>query len=344
MRAAHLDSRTGRYTVSDVPRPRPAAGEVLIRVGAASVSRIDWEPPRGQHGPRSGGRYEVTPGHEVAGTVAAPGAGVDGWPLGRRVAVHPLTRAADSVGAERMLGIDRDGGWADYVVTPAATLVPIPDGLPFEQAAVLTSAAAVPWSALTGPAGPRPGESVGIWGAGRLGVHAVQLARLIGAVPVIAVDPVAAGRARALRAGADLALDPAVADMDGALLAATRGAWLDVALDFSGTGAARRQLLGALAERGRALFIGLGGVRLGEPGAMAFALAGRSIVGHAGSSVADLARLVRLAELGRLDLSSSVDAVLPLEDVAEAVHRVVDEPGSTARLALRPSPAPPRRY
>jgi len=345
MRAVRFDRRTGGYAVSDVPRPRPAAGEVLIRVGAAGVGRIDVDLLRSQFVPKQGIRGDVTPGHEVAGTVAAPGAGVDGWPLGRRVAVHPFTpRPPGSPGAERMLGIDRDGGWADYVVTPASTLVPIPDDLSFAHAAVLTSAVAVPWSALTGPAGPRPGESVGIWGAGGLGVHAVQLARLVGAAPVIAVDPAAAARARAVRAGADLALDPAAPDLDASLHAATRGALLDVALDFSGVGTAQQQMIGALADKGRAVLAGLSGSPLGGTDATEFALSGRWIVGHGGSRVTDLARLVRLVELGRVDLSSSVDAVLPLEGVSDAVRRVVEEPGATARVVLRPRPAAPRHY
>jgi D-arabinose 1-dehydrogenase-like Zn-dependent alcohol dehydrogenase len=336
MRALRLDLATGRFEMTDVRRPRPAANEVLIHVAAAAVGAIDLDVLYRKLDAGYPGAAALTPGHELAGRVAAPGAGVNGWPLGRRVAVHPLT---DNRGTDVWLGVHRDGGWAEYVVTPVSTLVQLPDSLPFEQAALLPSSVATPFSALTATAGLRPGESVGIWGIGGLGTHAVALARLLGAVPVIAVDPVPSARERAIRLGADVALDPASSRLGDELRAATRGALLDVAVDLSGAPAAQAQAVAALGAAGRAVIVGPGPSGLAAVDQGGFGLGRRRVLGHVGSSVADLVRVLRLVEFGRLDLAQSVTDVRPLEAAVSAVDQAARMPGESVRLVLRASPA-----
>lgn len=337
MRAARLDTATGDLAVIDVPRVRPAAGEVLVRVGAAAVGRFDLDVVRGRLTTRVPGRTEIVPGHEVAGFVAAPGAGVDGWPLNRRVAVHPVI---DGRAGDQLLGLDRDGGWAAYVVAPATNLVLLPPTVSLEQAAVLTSTVATPWSALTGPAGPRPGESLGVWGVGGLGMHAVQLGRFVGAAPVVAVEPRAEGRARAIAAGVDVVLDPGSETFGAEWSAAVPGG-VDVALEASGDPAASRQALDSLGCNGRLILLGMTGTSLLIDDRTALGARRRQVVGHFGSQVQDLARLVRLAELGRVDLSRSVDSVCSLEDASRAIAAVADASPATGRIVLQPEAAPP---
>jgi D-arabinose 1-dehydrogenase-like Zn-dependent alcohol dehydrogenase len=336
MRAARLDVATRALVVKDVPRPRPAYGEVLVRVAAAGVCLSDVHIVQGLIIPRRVRSGELTLGHEVAGTVAAPGAGVDGWPLGRRVVLQPIVARKDG---NHTLGMDYNGGWADYVVTPAATLVPIPDSLPFAQAAIIPDAVSTPWSAITATAAVRPGQGVGIWGVGGLGAHAVQLARLVGAAPVIAVDPLLSARERALDLGADAALDPSAADFGRRLLAVGRGQLLDVAMDFAGVPAAQRQILESLAPGGKAVLVGLSGVPVTIEDSTSFSVYAKQVLGHFGSQYADLPQLIRLAELGRLDLSRSVTEIMSLEDAAEAVRRLDAKVGDPFRIVLRPERA-----
>jgi D-arabinose 1-dehydrogenase-like Zn-dependent alcohol dehydrogenase len=335
MRALRLDLATGQYGLADVRRPRPAANEVLVHVATASVGAIDRDVLSGRLGAGCPGAAALTAGHEFAGRVAAPGAGVDGWPLGRRVVVHPVT---DRRGTDVWLGVHRDGGWAEYAVTPVSTLVLLPDSVPFEQAALLPSSVAVPFSALTATAGLRPGEAVGLWGLGGLGTHAVQLARLLGGAPVIAVDPVPAARERAIRLGADVALDPASGRLGTELRAATRGALLDVAVDLSGAPGAAAQAVAALGAAGRAVLVGPTAPELSAPGQEQLVLGRRRVLGHLGSTVSDLVRVVRLVEFGRLDLSASVSGVRPLEAAGAAVAEAARLPGELVRLVLRTGP------
>ena len=143
--------------------------------------------------------------------------------------------------AFEIMGFNFDGAWAQYVVVPYAGLTRVPDGLPVEQAAILADAVSTPYAALTDRAGLRPGESIGLWGIGGLGVHAVQVARLVGAAPIIAFDPLPSARERALALGADVALDPLDGDVVARVRDLTGGRMLDVAVDLVGANAVLAQ-------------------------------------------------------------------------------------------------------
>jgi D-arabinose 1-dehydrogenase-like Zn-dependent alcohol dehydrogenase len=81
-------------------------------------------------------------------------------------------------------GIDYDGGWAQYTLAPEDTLIPIPDNLPFDQAAIIPDAVSTPYAAaVVTTAGVRPAQSVGVWGVGGVGAHNVRLARDAGSRP-----------------------------------------------------------------------------------------------------------------------------------------------------------------
>ena len=97
------------------------------------------------------------------------------------------------------MGQNYDGSWAEYVVVPFGVLVALPEHIPFEQAALIADAVATPYTGLVHRGRLGLGETVGLWGIGGLGVHAVQTARLAGAALIIAVDPIDAACQRRLR-------------------------------------------------------------------------------------------------------------------------------------------------
>ncbi|MEU6075106.1 zinc-binding dehydrogenase [Micromonospora sp. NPDC047074] len=328
----HLADRALR--MESVPVPEPAGGQVRIRVEAAGVCLSDVHLIDGTLTPLYLPGDVVTLGHEVAGTVDAVGDGVEGWQPGQRVLLQAGER--DRRGTVLTRGVDYDGGWAEYAVANQDTVVPIPDDLPFEQACIIPDAVSTPWAAVTDTARTRPGEAVGVWGVGGLGAHAVQLLRLVGAAPVIAVEPLAAARDRATALGADAVLDPGDAAFRDAVLELTGGRGLDVAFDFAGVTAVREQALTVLGRRGRLVLAGIANKPVTIASDSPFNYLQQAVLGHYGSEAEHVEQLVSLARQRRLDLGASISDVLPLAEAEEAVRRVHTKQGNPIRLILRP--------
>ncbi|RZU46031.1 D-arabinose 1-dehydrogenase-like Zn-dependent alcohol dehydrogenase [Streptomyces sp. BK022] len=343
-----LDTRT--FAVEEVPIPVPGPGEVLIEVRAAGVCLSDVHLIDGSLSPffpvdavtEAGA---VTLGHEVAGVVHTLGPDTKGdWTPGQRVVLQAGEACGDCPGCLRRMmcqrpltrGLDYDGGWAQYTIAREATLLPIPDDLPFDQAAIIPDAVSTPYAAIVGTGAVRPAQAVGIWGAGGLGAHAVRLARMVGAAPVIAIDPLRSARERALTFGADLALDPLAADFAEAVREATAGRGLDVAFDFAGVGAARAQAASVLAPFGSLVLAGLTPEPVAVADSIGFCFNVNQVRGHYGSEPEHVEQLVGLASSGRIDLAPSITAHVPLAEAAEAVARLENKVGDPIRLVLTP--------
>jgi threonine dehydrogenase-like Zn-dependent dehydrogenase len=233
-------------------------------------------------------------------------------------------------------GADYDGGWAEYTLATATTLVPIPDGLPFEQAAIIPDAVSTSWAAITATAQVRAAEAVGVWGVGGLGAHAVMLLRLAGAAPVIAVDPLPAARARALDFGADIALDSADPELAAKVRHETGGLGLAAAFDFAGVPAVQEQAIGCLGKAGRLVLVGITGKPLTISDSRTFGYLNQQVRGHYGSAPDHVTELVMLAGRGRISLARSVSDVLPLSEAPKAVERLRRKEGNPIRLVLQP--------
>lgn len=334
MLAGRLNVKTREFAVKEVPTPVPGPGEVLVKVAAAGVCLSDVHLVDGTLTPLYLPGDEVTLGHEVAGTVAATGAGVSGWTEGQRVL---LQAGEQRGGAVWTRGVDYDGGWAEYAVATAQTLLALPDSLSFEEAAIIPDAVSTPWAAITTTAQVRPAQAVGVWGVGGLGAHGVQLLRAVGAAPIIAVDPSPEARERALAFGADLALDSADPELRTRIRNETRGTGLAAAFDFAGVPAVREQAITCLAPAGKLVLVGLTDKPLTISGGTAFSYFQQQILGHYGSSDGHVDQLVQLVGRGRLEFSRSISGVLPLSDAGRAVDRLLRrESPAPVRLVLKP--------
>lgn len=343
MRAARFDQEAKQLEVTDVPVPEPRPHEVLVKVQACGVCLSDVHLIDGS---LPGPLPVVTPGHEPAGVIEAVGDAVPMWQPGQRVVMAAgrpclacegcASGAMFDCHAPEIMGFNYDGAWADYTVVPYAALTAVPDGIPIEQAAILADAVSTPYAAIVERANVRPGESVGIWGVGGLGFHAVKVARLVGATPIIALDPLPSARERALRAGADVAIDPTANDAVAQVRAASRGRGLDVALDVVGSSRVLQQAEQCLGGRGRLVMVGISWEPTSLGPGVLFSLQSQSLLGHLGYRKEHLDQLVRLVDSGRLDVSDSVSEVLQLEDIVEAVDRLATKRGDPIRLVVRP--------
>ena len=327
MRAGQITVSTRSFAVVDVPTPVAGAGQVRIKVEAAGVCLSDVHFLEGILSPGYLDGDHVTLGHEVAGVVDQVGTGVTSAAVGDRVVVIAGERNAAS--QITTMGFDYNGGWAEYVVTSAELVATIPDSLPFEQAAIIPDAVSTPWAAISSTAKIAAGESAVVFGVGGLGIHAVQLLKIVGCSKVIAIDPREDARANAIARGADFAFAP-----DDPEIKKHRG--LNAAFDFAGVTPVRKQALSLLGEQGRLVIVGIANEPIVIPNDMAFTYMRTQILGHYGSEDHHVRELIEFAREGKLDLSQSVTEVMPLEKAAEALDKLANKVGNPIRIVLKP--------
>ena len=308
MRAARFDAATRSLSVQDVPVPEPGPNDVLVRVMACGICLSDVHLIDGS---LPGPLPVVTPGHEAAGIVERAGELVPGLE-GRRPGAPGRRQALPDLRHLRPRPVRGVPGVRDHGLQLRRRLGAVRRGAragPHRRSRT-TCPSSRPASSPTrsrrrtrrSPPGPalRPGESIGLWGIGGLGVHAVQVARLVGATPVIAVDPLPSARERALALGADVALDPTTEDVPARVRELTGGRGLDVAVDLVGANVVLAQAVASLGRFGRAVMVGLSldDVQLG-PGVF-FGILSQSLLGHLGYQKQHLDELVDLVRTGRL--------------------------------------------
>ena len=311
----------------DVAPREPGPGEVLVRVRAAGICHSDAHYRRGLS---SMGPLPLTLGHEVAGVVERLGTDVRSHSAGDHVSLHYLLtcNACEHCRAGRetycpsaaMLGHHVDGGFAETITVPARNAVQLPQEIPFEWGAIMMCSSATALHALR-KGRVRSGERVAVFGFGGLGVSAVQLARVLGASAVFAVDIRPEKLTLAAKLGA-VAIDASRGDPAAMLKDATRGAGIDVALDFVGLSSVMRQTVGCLAPQGRAVLVALSDQRLELDPYREILGPEAELIGSNDHTLAEVEEVIRFASAKKLDLSSAVTATVPLE--AGAINGVLD--------------------
>jgi len=187
MKVAQISKAGGDFELAERNIPEPGAGEVRVKIEACGICHSDVLV---KDGIWPGLQFPRIPGHEIAGRVDAVGAGVTPWKQGQRVGVGwhgghcfvcaPCRRGDFSMCVNRKVtGIDFDGGYAEYVIVPAAVLALIPDDVPAEEAGPFMCAGVTVYNALRN-SGARGGDLVAIHGIGGLGHLGVQYARQMG--------------------------------------------------------------------------------------------------------------------------------------------------------------------
>jgi NADPH:quinone reductase len=227
MRAAIAEG--GRIEIREVPRPEPRAGELLVRVRAAGLNAADRLLVAGRYlvgasvrPPEPAPPGPVPIGAEAAGEVEAVGAGVTGYAPG-----------------DRVMAMCR-GAFAEYAVVDVSRVLPVPAGVDWTTAAAVPITFVTAHDALATAGRLAPGGSVLVNAASSgVGVAAIQVARLLGAGPVLAVStsPAKYERLRAAGVAADVELDAGGGDVAERALAATGGAGVDVIVDSVGAAA-----------------------------------------------------------------------------------------------------------
>jgi len=308
-------------TLEEIATPVPGAGEVLIKVAAAGINYADLMQRQGVY-PVAGGMPAIL-GFEVAGTVAALGTDVDAPLVGTRVVVG-------------LMG----GGYAEYAVAPAATVVPIPDDLDFASATALFVQGLTAYGLLHDAAKLQAGESVLIHAAaGGVGSLAVQLAKLMDASMVVGTASSASKLEVVRRLGADVTVNYAEPNWSEQINEATGGEGVHVILDAVG-GEIGQQSLDRLGSHGRFVVYGAAS---GQPTMFAAQqLAGnnQAVIGYSmGGAMAPERMAEAMRELLHYVVEDRLQIVVghtfPLIEAAEA-HRAMAERRTTGKVVLVP--------
>lgn len=343
MKAARFYGADQPLKIEDIPQPQPGPDEVLLAVKAAGLCGTDLHIA--VEGTIPTAITPITLGHEAAGVVAQVGTGVTDWNVGDHAAVFPNIACGEcyacASGREalclksRILGVQADGAFAEYLLVPARTLVRLPDSIPFEVGAILTDAVSTAYHAVACRGNVQPGEAVAVIGCGGVGHHGVLWAKQRGAAPIIAVDLSAGARRRALEAGADHALDPADTDVPKSVRALTGGAGAECALEFVGRADTVTTAMKCLKRGGRAVIVGVGPERVTLPPLQAFVGNELSLVASLGFHRADLEKIIGMIAAGEVDVSGSVSETVPLEGINDALKRLAERKGNPVRVVVR---------
>ncbi len=343
MLAERFYAATKEIKLENIPIPVPGPGEVLIKVAFCGICHSDLSLIDGNFPARV---PVITQGHEVAGTVAALGPGVNQWKVGDRVIPSAGKACLSCRNCLRgdfancldlnLMAFAYDGGWAEYVVAGAIGCTRVPDNVPLEQAALLADAVSTPFAAVVRTAKVHLGNAVGIWGVGGVGTHLVQLVKLAGGVPIIAVDINDAALERALRVGADYAFRSDDPELQAKITEATGGRRLDVAFDAVGISATTRQAVANLDTNGQVVTVGMSAQSIDAGSFMEFSLLRKQVKGHLGYKVQDISILAELLSRGRLDLSESVTEIVPLSEIHRGIEMLEKKTNNPIRILVQP--------
>ena len=333
----------------DWPDPVAGPGEVLLRVRACALNRLDLWVRDGVPGHRF--PLPMVPGAEMAGDVVALGAGVTGPPPGTPVVVGAgvscgvcpqCSAGRDPLCAHfGLLGEDRDGGYAELAAVPARNLFAIPAGLSYVEAAAVPLVFLTAWHMLATRARLAMHEDVLVHAAGSgVSSAAIQIARLLGARRIFATASTPEKREKALALGATDLLDSRAGDLARSVRTATGGRGVDVVVDHLG-GETLEQSLKCLARGGRIVTCGTTAAPEAKVNLRALFFKLQSILGSTMGSNAELATLLAWFERG--GLRPVVARVFPLAE-ARAAQAFLESRGQFGKVVLAVDPgatAPP---
>lgn len=317
MRAIRLVEPGTPLVAMAVEPPLLGQHDIGVRVEAAGICRSDVHY---RAGTRPVPHLPLTPGHEVAGTVTSVGEHVKRVKPGDRVALHYLISCGMCepclAGQEQfcqpgaMIGLDRDGGYAESITVPSRNAFLVPESIPIEVAAIMMCSTSTSLHALRRGRMKR-GETVAVFGCGGLGVSAIKLAFALGASQVYGVDI----NEEKLENAADL----------GAIALPFRKAKhieADVALELVGLPETMRAAIDVLTPQGRAVAVGITHDTFPLHSFNDLVMREAEVIGamdHLGSEIAEL---IEMVDTGVLDLSDVVTATVPLDE--EAINQALD--------------------
>ena len=312
--------------LEELPDPRPARDEVLIRVKAAGVCGTDvhmWE------GTNTEGTFPFIPGHEWAGEVVEMGQDIKTLSVGDRVVAEVPIRCGVCPNCKdgmdpnmcpdfELYGFSWDypGGMAEYTVSKEQRLFKIPGNVSYEEAALVEPLSVAYHGVWASGGGAAPHDRVVVFGAGPIGLFAMLTCIASGA-PVVVVEPQPFRQRMAQDMGADVVIDPTAGDVVEQVLDQTGGRGATLVLECSGSNGALEASVDVVAKHGRIVLVGqsVGRKIPIEMGKTIFQ--GARIIGSSGSPYF-FPKTLAFMSRRLVDLSPVITHQFPLADLMEA--------------------------
>lgn len=325
----------------EVPVPEVGPTDVLIAVETASVCGTDLHIYHWDEWAQRRIKPPYTPGHEFSGTVAAVGTAVQGVAVGDFVSAEMHVACGHCLQCRsgqahvcrfvKILGVDADGAFAEFVRVPASNVWKLDAAIPREWGSLFDPFGNAVHTVLSGAIA---GQTVAVMGCGPIGLFAIAVAKACGAAAVFAMEPNATRRALATTMGADVTLDSRAGDVEEQVKAATGGNGVDVLLEMSGHPAAIRQGFGLLRMGGRASLLGIPARVVEMDLADAVIFKGATVHGINGRKMYETwYQAEALLKGGKIDLGPVITHRLPLERFDEAMGLL--ESGEASKILLR---------
>ena len=326
----------------EVEAPVPGAGEVLVRVRGCGICGSDVHGWLGKTGRRI---PPMTMGHEFSGELAALGAGVEKFRTGDGVVVQPINFCGECVNCragltnmclnKRFFGVlTVDGAMAECVAVPEKLLYPLPEGCSFEAGAMAEPYAVAYGSVVK--AGDLAGRDVLIVGAGMIGLCILQMVKLQKPGRVIVVDMSDKRLAKALKLGADFAINSGREDALSKIAEYTGGGMIDVSIEAVGVEATANLSVKALKVAGKAMWVGMNQreMEINMQDIVCFA---RSVVGSFNYTHREFGEVVELLGSGALATGELLSRVVSLEEAPRAFEDLLNNPDDLIKIVIDPS-------
>lgn len=345
MKAVYITEQGGLDVLQygDLPEPEIGPDEVKIRVRATALNHLDVYTRAGVRGTRRELREPLVLGIDIAGEVAAVGEHVFNVRPGDRVAVNPVitcgrceycVRGRDNLCVSRvMIGTMVNGGYAEYAKAPWENVLPIPDGMSYEEACGIPLVAMTAYHMLVTRAGLQPGDDVLVMAAGSgVGSVGIQIAKALGA-RVIATAGTDEKAERGRQLGADHVINyRANPEYAKTVRELTGGKGVDIVFDHVGA-AVWEQNIASLKPGGVLVNCGVtSGYRMELQMGYLFTHE-LSVLGSELGTKAELARVMKLVRDGKV--RGVVSRTFPLQEAREA-HRAMEERDHFGKLVLVP--------
>ena len=338
-----------KLEIQDVPIPTPGPNEVLARVRAVSICGTDAHLVRGDYPGFWPPAFPFIPGHEWAGEIAAlgPGAELYGWKVGDRVAGtshdacgvcqkcveghYNLCENYGRAGLHKQYGHSVQGADATYVVHGVKCIFPLPDGISFDEGAVIDPASIALHVANRGNIAP--GDNVAIMGAGAIGLLSGDGARIRGAARIIVIERNPGRLAKAAAMGFET-IDPSAGEAVAIVREMTAGLGGDVVLECAGVPATVQLALGMLRRGGRCAAGGIPtqGVEIAM---QRLVLDDLELVGSR-ASAGEMRRVIPHVEQGRMRVREMVTHRFALADYAAALATFNDRSSGAIKIIVNP--------